>query len=169
MLRRFFSFFVLSLVFLGLPVAFTQAAHKNTSYYRLALGNYCANGRSPLLVAVSVTPFVYKNEVSDGRWGLWVANETAWEWKNWGMGNALARSMSPDAGGYVCAKRGDELRINGVFALGDMYLVYRKSSTGSAADQIVNVRLGGRSYDIGDGCKWDGNGMGGYDVVCQIR
>jgi len=169
MLRRLFSFLVLSLVFLGSPLAFVHAAHENISYYRPARGSSCADGRSPLLVTVSVTPFVYKNEVNDGRWRLWVANETAWNWRHWGLSNALARSSGSEASGYICAQEDDLLRINGVFADGDMYLVYRSSARRSAADQIVRVRVGGKALSIGDGCWWDGNGMGGYDMMCAVR
>lgn len=121
-----------------------------------------------MLVSVNVTPFVYNNDINDGRWRLWVANDTAWNYGNW-AGNPLARSSGPEAGGYICAKSGDFVKINGVFGGGDMYLVYRKASTRSGADQITNVRIGGRSYDAGDECWWSGNGAGGYDMMCKIR
>ena len=156
-------------VVLTLPMAFAQAASRHGSYSGQAWnGLRCDNDRSPLLVSVGVTPYVYNNDVNDGRWKLWVANDTAWNYGNW-AGNPLAHSTGPDAGGYICAKSGDLLKINGMFGGGDMYLVYRASRTRSAADQIVSVRLGDKSVRVGDGCWWSGNGAGGYDMMCKVQ
>lgn len=135
----------------------------------------CSDGRRLLEVAVEVTPFVYRDDGDRDyyreSWGLWVANETAWLWGNWGAGKALARSSDAYAAGSLCGKRGDTIRINGSFAGGDMYLVYRASASRSAADQITNITIDGRSYSVGRGsdCSWDGNGVGGYDVVCNVK
>lgn len=135
----------------------------------------CAGSRRAMKIAVDVTSFVYADDGdADSRsesWSLWTANEDAWLWGNWGTGKALARSTDAHAAGYMCGKRGDEIRINGSFQDGDMYLVYRASASGSAADQITDIRIDGESYSIGNGkdCWWDGNGAGGYDVVCKIQ
>ena len=135
----------------------------------------CAGPRHAMKIAVDVTSFVYADDGdADSRaesWRLWTANEDAWLWGNWGTGNPLARSTDVHAAGYMCGKRGDEIRINGSFQDGDMYLVYRASAFGSAADQITDIRIDGESYSVGNGkdCWWDGNGAGGYDVVCEIQ
>lgn len=135
----------------------------------------CTQSRHAIKVAVDVTPFVFADDgdadLRSESWSLWAANEDAWLWGNWGVGKALARSSDAHAAGYICGKHGDEIRINGSFQEGDMYLVYRASATNSAADQITSIRIDGGSYSIGNGkdCWWDGNGAGGYDVVCEIR
>ncbi len=135
----------------------------------------CSESRHAVKIAVDVTSFVYADDGDvDSRsesWSLWAANEDAWLWGNWGTGKALARSTDGHAAGYMCGKRGDEIRINGNFQDGDMYLVYRASVSRSAADQITDIRIDGESYSIGNGkdCWWDGNGAGGYDVVCKIQ
>lgn len=135
----------------------------------------CAGSRHAMKIAVDVTPFVYADDgdvdLRSESWSLWTANEDAWLWSNWGTEKALARSTNAHAAGYMCGKRGDEIRINGSFQDGDMYLVYRASASGSAADQITDIHIDGDSYLIGNGkdCWWDGNGVGGYDVVCEIK
>lgn len=165
MFSRILPSVILSVFVLGLPLAIAYASPRHVVHSGRAWSELrCADDRSPVRVSVSVTPFVH----DDGYWQLWVANDTAWNYGNW-AGNALSRSTRPDAGGYICAKGGDLLKINGSFSGGDMYLVYRKSSTRSGADQITDVRIGERSYDIGNGCWWSGNGVGGYDMMCRIR
>lgn len=133
----------------------------------------CTASRETKEVEVRVTPEVYaKGKEHDGRWILWAANETAGMWKDWGKGKMFGESWGNRASGFLCAKSGDEIRLNGMFSeRDDWYLVYTVSGTQNPADQMVEARVGGEKYEIGEGenCRWDANGLGGFDVVCTVR
>lgn len=133
----------------------------------------CSSSRSSKKISVSVESLVYADDTdtdtNSESWQLWVANEDAWLWGDWGQGNALAYSTDNDAYGYMCARSGDELRINGSFDDATKWLVYRSSN--AAADQVISINIDGRSYSLGTGkdCSWDSNGIGGYDIVCEVK
>ncbi len=139
----------------------------------------CRDGRQPMRVTVNVESFVYRDNPSDPQqrrdmWTLWAANQDAWVWGAWGSAEKyLDRGNDAQGSGAICAKRGDRIRINGMFDHGTKFLVYRWGRSGHAADQIRSVSLGGNTYSVGgrgSDCTWQDNGKGGgYDIVCKVK
>lgn len=152
----------------------TTTSSSNTSVWYDNTSIVCSQGRSKMDVDVQVTSMVYADDAdSDTRnetWILWVANRTSWFWSDWGKGNASAYGNAAWSKGRICAKSGDEIRINGTFEDAAKYLVYRNSGN-SAADQILDLYIGGKKYEIGSGksCNWVKNNSNGYDVICVVK
>ncbi len=126
----------------------------------------CSEGRQDTRISAGVSSEVYAGR-QEGLWTLWVANEDAWLWDRWGKQQEFFQSSRARGVGSLCMKSGDRIRINGVFS-SDSYLVF--SSEGSPADVITDIRIAGERYEIGaqEVCTWDSNGMGGYDILCEV-
>jgi hypothetical protein len=125
-------------------------------------------GPAPYELCVSV-----EKAVTGNVW-LYAANETAprVNWTQWFSASPVA---SGSANNEICGavnfalQAGDKLVINGAWANGKKYLVYKGGADGSAADQLKEIWIDDRSYEVGKECAYESNGKGGYNVVCTLR
>jgi hypothetical protein len=104
---------------------------------------------------------------------VWVyaANKTSPR-ENWSQWFSASPVVVGDAGKELCAplnfalESGDELVINGAWQNGKKFLVYNGNVP---TDVMKEIWLNDQFYDIGKECWYEGNGKGGYNIVCTVR
>ncbi len=145
----------------------------------------CKNGRSELTVRVGVDHLVYADDsdsdTANEKWNLWAANSSTTNPIKWENMSPFATTSDSYALETMCAKKGDEILINGSYMDGSANLVYSllEGKTIVGSDRIRSIRIDGKSYNIftnqrslpknGRGCTFVLNYSGKYDLSCVVK
>lgn len=125
-------------------------------------------GASPFELCVSTD-----GPVAGNVW-IYAANNTfpRLNWAQWFSASPVATG---DAAREICGglnfniETGDKLYLNGTWANGKNFLVNNRAEKGGASDQIKEIWLDDQFYEVGKDCQYEGNNMGGYNLVCTVR
>ncbi len=94
---------------------------------------------------------------------------------NWSQWFSASPVATGDAAREICGalnfsiETGDTLYLNGTWSNGSNFLINNRGSEGTAADQIKEIWLDDQFYEIGKDCQYEGNNMGGFNLVCIVR